>query len=605
MEDIIKLLPESVSSRIAAGEVIQRPASVVKEMVENAVDAGASSVRIILTDAGRTLIQIIDDGCGMSESDARLAFQRHATSKISKAEDLYALSTFGFRGEALASVCAVADVQLRTRRAEDEFGTLVDVRAEEIVSQEPTACPVGCNFTVRNLFYNLPARRKFLKSNQTELSNILKEVERIALVHPEMSFSVWHQDSEILSLSASTLKQRIVALFGKNINKALLPVSTDTASVSISGFVGSLDSVRKKGAEQFFFVNGRYMRHPYFHKAVLEPYENLVPQGEQPLYFIFLEVPADSIDINVHPTKTEIKFSEEQLVWKIINAAVRETIGRYEGTTSIDFDTEGMPDIPIAVDDPAQVHQPKVSYNPSFNPFHSVNNRPSSSGNGNWTKLFDNQPDHKINDPVAYGSSPSMNQLPGMDVADAVKKKFFQHKGGYIVLDREYGLLVLDQHRAHIEVLYQRYLRLLSQGFSASQGLLFPEMLQLSASDAALLSDYQEDLAAFGFELSDMGHGAVAIQGIPEGLEDKNYSELLCELLHTAAEDGTLSTDTRRERLALSMARNAAIPSAKILSDAEITELIGDWEKCGEPRRTSDGKTLCFVIEDNEIARKL
>lgn len=603
MDDIIKLLPESVSSRIAAGEVVQRPSSVVKEMMENSIDAGATSIRVILTDAGRTSIQVIDNGCGMSESDAVTAFQRHATSKIHDAEDIYSLSTFGFRGEALPSIAAVSEVQLRTRREADEVGTLVEVRGDETPTCEPVSCPVGCHFTVKNLFYNLPARRKFLKSNQTELSNIMKEVERVALAHPELEVSVWHQGSEILSLQSSSVKQRIVRLFGPAMNKTLLPVSTETSAVSVSGFISSLDGVRKRGAEQFFFVNGRFMRHPYFHKAVLEPYENLVPAGEQPSYFLFLTVPADTIDVNIHPSKTEIKFEEEQLVWKILNAAVHEAIGRFEGTTSIDFDVEGMPDIPIAVENIENVQQPKVSYNPSFNPFKNVSEKNNGNAKGNWTKLFGDLAADKVRDGfVDYGKMPE-NELAD-NGNEQHERKFLRYGNGYIVCPSDNGIIVIDQRRAHVRVLFERFISQFRQGAAASQGLLFPEMIQLSPSDAALLAEQMTELSAFGFDLSDMGHGAVAIQGVPSGLEGVDYGRMLQEILHTADDGGASANDRRVERMASTMASAAAVRMGDRLSDKEVAMLISDLEKCGMPARTAEGKVIFTLIDDKELSSR-
>lgn len=603
MDDIIKLLPESVSSRIAAGEVVQRPSSVVKEMMENSIDAGATSIRVILTDAGRTSIQVIDNGCGMSESDAVTAFQRHATSKIHDAEDIYSLSTFGFRGEALPSIAAVSEVQLRTRREADEVGTLVEVRGDETPTCEPVSCPVGCHFTVKNLFYNLPARRKFLKSNQTELSNIMKEVERVALAHPELEVSVWHQGSEILSLQSSSVKQRIVGLFGPAMNKTLLPVFTETSAVSVSGFISSLDGVRKRGAEQFFFVNGRFMRHPYFHKAVLEPYENLVPAGEQPSYFLFLTVPADTIDVNIHPSKTEIKFEEEQLVWKILNAAVHEAIGRFEGTTSIDFDVEGMPDIPIAVENVENVQQPKVSYNPSFNPFKNVSEKNNGNARGNWTKLFGDLAADKVRDGfVDYGKMPE-NELAD-NGNEQHERKFLRYGNGYIVCPSDNGIIVIDQRRAHVRVLFERFISQFRQGAAASQGLLFPEMIQLSPSDAALLAEQMTELSAFGFDLSDMGHGAVAIQGVPSGLEGVDYGRMLQDILHTADDGGASANDRRVERMASTMASAAAVRMGDRLSDKEVAMLISDLEKCGMPARTAEGKVIFTLIDDKELSSR-
>ena len=596
MNDIIKLLPESVANCIAAGEVVQRPSSVVKEMMENSIDAGAQTVRLILADAGRTSIQIIDDGCGMSPTDALASFQRHATSKIRTSDDLFSLTTFGFRGEALASIAAVSEVRLRTRRAEDEIGTEVVFIEGKFVSQEPVSCPAGCNFTVSDLFRNVPARRKFLKSNQTELGNIMKEVERVALSHPEMSVSVVHQNSELLSLQPSSLKQRIIGLFGKNMNKALYPVSVETEAVTVGGFVGSLDSVRKKGAEQFFFVNGRFMRHPYFHKAVVEPYADKVPQGELPSYFIFLTVPAGTVDVNIHPAKTEVKFSEEQLVWKILNAAVRETIGRYEAAPSIDFDTDDMPDIPVPVSELSQIRQPKIEVNPTFNPFR--NSPKTGAATNGWTSLYDNV------STVAKAKECSFEYEPQEIVPPLAQKKdcpCFQFGGEYVATSSDNCLLVLNVRRMHICVLYEEFVSRYRHGVSASQGLVFPEIVQLSPSDSALLPEYVDELRALGFDLSDMGHGAVAIQGIPSEICNVDCREILTEMLHNAAEGTVSERDGKVEKMALVMAKSVAVTSGKTLSVDEMRTLISRFDECGMPRRTPDGDIVYVQLSEKEL----
>ena len=368
MSDIIRLLPDSVANQIAAGEVIQRPASVLKELVENSIDAGAKEVHILITDAGRTCIQVIDDGKGMSETDARISFERHATSKIRDAADLFALTTMGFRGEALASIAAVAQVDLKTRLENEELGTIISVAGSKVERQETITCPKGSNFSVKNLFFNVPARRKFLKSNQTELSNILSEFERIVLVHPEVAFTLHSNDVELFHLPVSSLRQRVINVFGKKLNQQLLNVDVNTSLIKVTGYVGKPDSARKKGAHQYFFVNGRYMRHPYFHRAVMEAYEKLVPVGEQISYFLYLDVDPADIDVNIHPTKTEIKFENEVPIWQILAASVKESLGKFNEVPSIDFDTEGMPDIP-AYNAAAPIQPPKLNFNPNFNPF--------------------------------------------------------------------------------------------------------------------------------------------------------------------------------------------------------------------------------------------
>jgi DNA mismatch repair protein MutL len=343
MNDIIQLLPDSVANQIAAGEVIQRPASVVKELMENAIDAGATSIQVILKDAGRTLIQVIDNGKGMSMTDARLSFERHATSKIRKAEDLFSLHTMGFRGEALASIAAISQVELRTRREDDEVGTLICISGSAVERQESVSCPVGANFQIKNIFYNVPARRKFLKSNQTELSNIIAEFERVALVNPQVSFSLFNNENELLNLPSANLRQRIMNVFGKSLNQQLLSVEVDTSLISVTGYIGLPEAARKKNALQYFFVNGRYMRHPYFHKAVMQSYERLIPSGEMPNYFLYFHVDPANIDVNIHPTKTEIKFENESFIWQILSAAVKEALGKFSAVPSIDFDMTDAP----------------------------------------------------------------------------------------------------------------------------------------------------------------------------------------------------------------------------------------------------------------------
>mgnify|MGYP000770282974 FL=1 len=390
MSDIIQLLPDSVANQIAAGEVIQRPASVIKELVENSIDAGATSIQVVCVDSGRTSIQVIDNGKGMSETDARLSFERHATSKIRKADDLFNLHTMGFRGEALASIAAVAQVTLKTRMADDDLGTQLSLAGSRFVSQEACSCAVGSNFLIENLFYNVPVRRKFLKSNTTELNNIVTAFERIALVYPDVAFTLYNNQTELYNLKAGGLRQRIVDVIGKKINQHLLPIDIDTTMCKISGFVGKPESARKKGARQFFFVNGRYMKHPYFHKAIMTAYERLVPEGEQIPYFIYFTVNPTDIDVNIHPTKTEIKFENEQTVWQILTAAVRDAVGMFNDVTAIEFDTEGQPDIPALGAMPqADISAPKVQYNPAYNPFNEPSAQRSSAAPDNWEQLYE------------------------------------------------------------------------------------------------------------------------------------------------------------------------------------------------------------------------
>ena len=599
MECKVRVLSQQVASQIAAGEVVNRPASVVKELVENAVDAGADIIKVILTDAGRTSIQVIDNGSGMNSEDARTAFERHATSKILESDDLYSLTTFGFRGEALPSIAAVAEVELRTRTADSETGTSIIIKASEIEQQEPCVCPVGSSFTVRNLFYNVPARRKFLKSNQTEFGHILTEIERVALAHPEVAVELTHQGEQVLSLPVSAIKQRIVNLFGRRMNEALLPVEVETSVVKVSGFCSNLDSVKGKGAKQFFFVNGRFMRHPYFHKAVLSAYEGLVPESDQPSYFIFLDVPPDTIDVNIHPTKTEIKIQDEQVIWKILMAAVKETVGRFEEMPTIDFNTSDMPDIPI-YDASRPVTQPKVSYNPDFNPFAGSRTETGQSRTNreNWSKLYGDAIERKVNE----GEIPFTPMSESIIKPEEESPKPYQFADRFILVPSEQGLMVIDQHRAHIRVLYERFMANAKNHSAASQGLLFPEMFQLSANDAAVFEELKPRFAALGFDLSDMGRGAIAVQGVPSGMEGQDYERLITDMIADIRINPTHEEDRQLESMALAMARKTAIPAGRRLSENEMQELVRSLKACSMPSRTPDAKTVYVIKTDQEIS---
>ena len=624
MSDIIHLLPDSVANQIAAGEVIQRPASVIKELVENAIDADAQNIHVLVTDAGKTSIQVIDDGKGMSETDARLSFERHATSKIREAADLFALRTMGFRGEALASIAAVAQVELKTRPESEELGTKLVIAGSQVESQEAISCSKGSNFSVKNLFFNVPARRKFLKANSTELSNILAEFERIALVHPEVAFSLYSNDSELFNLPVSQLRQRILAIFGKKLNQQLLNIDVNTTMVKISGYVAKPETARKKGAHQYFFVNGRYMRHPYFHKAVMEAYEQLIPAGEQISYFIYFDVDPANIDVNIHPTKTEIKFENEQAIWQILSASVKESLGKFSAIPSIDFDTEDMPDIP-AFEQNLPPEPPRVQYNSDFNPF-----KTSSSGSGGgvtgysrqkveWEDLYGglekaskmNRP--VINEPEAEPDyfSPAEPEAPAVVPStlyanESIVEKgnlHLQFKGRFILTSVKSGLMLIDQHRAHIRVLFDRYMMQIRQKQGMSQGVLFPEILQLPVSEAAVLQSIMDDLSAVGFELSDLGGGSYAINGIPAGIEGLNPVELVRSMLHTAMEKGNDVKEEVQSILALTLSRAAAIVYGQVLSNEEMVNLVDNLFACVAPNYTPDGKVVLSTIKEEEIEK--
>lgn len=595
MSDIIQLLPDSVANQIAAGEVIQRPASVIKELVENAIDAGAKRIDVVVVDAGRTSIQVIDDGCGMSETDARLAFERHATSKIRKADDLFALSTMGFRGEALASIAAVAQVKLTTRSADNEIGTVIYISGSKLTKQEPASCPVGSNFMVENIFYNVPARRKFLKSNATELNNILTAFERITLVYPEVAFTLHNNNTELVNLRAGNLRQRIVDVFGKRLNQDLLPLQVDTAMCKISGFVGKPEAAKKKGAHQFFFVNGRFMKHPYFHKAIMNAFDRLVPMGMQVPYFVYFDINPSDIDVNIHPTKTEIKFENEQPIWQILTAAVNDAIGKFCEIPSIDFDTEGKPDIPMFNPDIAAPPQPK--YNTDYNPFSPSNSQRQNHVPDNWENLYDNLDDIK---PAPEQQSLFDDVEDQPDISDR-SPAHYQYKGQYIMTAVKSGLMIIDQHRADVRIRYEQYLRQIKTRNAHVQQVLFPDMVQFPASHAVILDKILPELEKMGFELTSMGQFNYSINGVPNGLEGIDHKALLTNMVSEAVENGSPSIDSIQQSLALTMARTAAIPVGQILSNLEMETVVNKLFACSNVNYTPDGKAILCILPQREI----
>jgi len=610
MPDIIHLLPDSVANQIAAGEVIQRPASVIKELVENAVDAGAKHVDVLVVDAGKTSIQVIDDGKGMTETDARLAFERHATSKIRKASDLFTLSTMGFRGEALPSIAAVAQVTLKTHSEDSDLGTVLTIEGGKVTSQEVDACPVGCNFIVQNLFYNVPARRKFLKSNQTELSNIVQEFERIALVNPHIHFTFTHNGILVMSLPAESQRQRIATVFGKRTGDQLLGVDVDTTICHLNGYVGKPDCAKKKGAHQYFFVNGRYMRHPYFHKAVQESFDGLIQPAEQVPYFLYFEVDPSTIDVNIHPTKTEIKFENETAIWQIIVAAIREALGRYNAVPTLEFDTEGSPtSIPVyneSANISSSVRIPQVETNPAYNPFSGLSK--ARTVPVNWEKLYGDLPRTSAYDQQSAKTEPS-NVQPSLYAEDTEfgelerSAQHYQYRGQYIITTVRSGLMVIDQHRAHMRVLYDRYKEEMAGKPGVSQGLLFPEMVQISISDVPLLEEVQDELRALGFDITSLGGGSFSIQGVPSGIDGLAPQQLLTDMIDTLRESGQGIEDELQHRIALTLARNAAIPSGQVLSQVEMENLVASLFLSVSPNFSPDGKTIITVLEHENIEK--
>ena len=602
MSDIIHLLPDSIANQIAAGEVIQRPASVVKELVENAIDAGAAHIRIIIKDAGKTSIQVIDDGKGMSETDARMAFERHATSKISKAEDLYALKTMGFRGEALASIVAVAQVELKTRQANEETGTLLVFSGSELERQEAVATPQGCSFTVKNLFFNIPVRRKFLKSNETEFRNILTEFERIVLVNPSVSFTLTHNNTEIHNLQESVLRQRIINVSGKGLNQILLPLHVETTLARISGFIGTPSSARKRGTLQYFFVNNRYMKHPYFHKAVMSAFEPFIPVGDTPNYFIYIEIAPSAIDVNIHPTKTEIKFENEQVIWQIIMASVKEAIGKANAVPCIEFNQEGAINIPVYEKEKA-LHTTtfKSEINSNYNPFsHSESSYQKS--NKDWEKLYEFIDNPRETPKQTF--TETKKEESHQELFEVTNYNYLQYKGKYLITPLKSGLILIHQRRAHIRILFEDYLQRMRNKQGLSQGLLFPEIIRLTSKEANIMPVIMEDLSFIGFDIADLGSNDYSINRIPAGLEKIDPVETIQDMIARAIETECEVKEEICEALALSLAKQAAIPFEKSLSDEEANQLIAQLFSSTAPNYTPDGQIIISVFSDEEFEKR-
>ena len=665
MSDIIHLLPDSVANQIAAGEVIQRPASVIKELVENSLDAGATHIQVVVENAGKTLVQVIDNGKGMSETDARLSFERHATSKIQQATDLFALRTMGFRGEALASIAAVAQVELRTKQKGQDLGTCINIEGSKVSNQEPVACPVGANFAIRNLFFNIPARRKFLKSNQTELSNILAEFERIALAHPDTAFTLHSEGNIMLELPAGNFRQRIIGIFGKRIDSHLIPIEVDTTLARINGFVGMPSSAKKKNAHQYLFVNGRFMRHPYFAKSILTAYERLIPDGQQVPFFINFEVDPSRIDVNIHPTKTEIKFEDDSAIFQILLAAVRESLGKYGAVPAIDFDTEGRPDIPDfnsgAQQAASYVAPPQIHINTAFNPFDShqddaatdsdnVGRKPSTTSSAfassysphpsapiDWQKIYEGAQQaglndtpltndgigseghfeshyHDLNDSGISSIGPTegtnsaedttssslYQELPQGDKeawSEQLSSDFIQLQGKYIVTPLNSGIALIDQHRAHIRVLYEKYMKQLADHKAPSQRLLFPETINTSPSEKIILKEILPQLKEVGFEITPNSDGEYDVTGTPMGSEGLSPTHLVGSILADAVAGQANATEAIGHIIALSLAKKVALPTGQLLNKEEMQQLVQQLFACSSPNMTPDGNPTLIVID--------
>jgi DNA mismatch repair protein MutL len=597
MADIIRLLPDNVANQIAAGEVVQRPASVVKELLENSVDADASEVQLIAQDSGKTLIQVSDNGKGMTETDARMALQRHATSKIRKAEDIFSIMTKGFRGEALASIAAVAKMQLKTRQANTELGTEIKVAANEVESQEYCQCPQGTSIKVQNLFYNIPARRNFLKSNQVELRHIIDEFERVAMAHPEVAFRFEHNGSELFNLPPSSLRQRIVNIFGKRYNEKLVPVDEETEVVRLEGFVGKPEFAKKTRGEQFFFVNHRYIRNGYLHKAVQKAFEGLLLEGSHPSYFLFMEIDPARIDVNIHPTKTEIKFEDERVIHSIIRTAVKHSLGQYNIAPSLDFEHDQQYSPPPQN---KSVEAPGIYIDPNFNPFDKA---PQSSGGGSssgHTKM-----------PSAYqGSRPTsqesrqweslLSKIPEIPDTESQKELLESkelHAVSYLQIGKKYllkshgeGLMLIHQARAHQRILFEKMMRSLANQQVAAQQLLFPVQVSFNAGDYSEIVALLPSLREMGFDLDEFGQQELIVHGIPLFLENPNLEEILHRLLEESKNHSSHSKEDLQEKMAAEMAKVAALKVGTVIEPQAMAHLVDELFACENPYHSPDGR---------------
>lgn len=626
MSDIIQLLPDSVANQIAAGEVVQRPASVVKELVENAIDAGATKIQVILKDAGKTLIQIIDNGCGMSETDARMCFERHATSKIRKAMDLFDIRTMGFRGEAMASIAAIAHVELKSKKTETEVGTHIYIAGSKVEKQEPVSCQNGTNIMVKNLFFNVPARRKFLKTNSTELKHLMEDFQRIALGFPEIEMQFVHNDVTIYNLPGSKIYNRIINVLGKGASQNLIPIESETSMAKIIGYVGKPEHAKKTAGEQFFFVNKRFMKHPYFFKAVTTAYHDILSNGLLPSFFIYFDVDPESIDINIHPTKTEIKFENERALWPIVEATVKEGLGKFNIAPSIDFNTEQAFDIPMPGKN-VDIKAPQVKINPAYNPFDSSSSVSASSSGlsgsvsrprpavQDWEKLYQGF-EKASNQPVVPESVqqeiPVQQSMPletaeqkEFEVKDEVSaNRFFQIKGRYIASAVKSGLMLIDQKRAHERILFDEYIYKTGVQSGVGQKLLYPQKVELSAVEAELFRSILPEVNRLGFEADELGGNTFVVNSIPAEFPNDDVEAWVYEIVASIKDNEKDFMQALRESIVGSLAKFLSIPYGKKLSQEEMSHINDKLFALQTPNMSPDGKKILAIVEMNEFEKK-
>jgi DNA mismatch repair protein MutL len=614
LSDIIQLLPDSVANQIAAGEVVQRPASALKELIENAIDSGADKVQILIKDAGKSLIQVIDNGCGMSMTDARMCFERHATSKIRKAEDLFAIRTMGFRGEAMASIAAIAQVELKTRRHEDELGTCIRIEGSEIISQEPVSTMPGTSISVKNLFYNTPARRNFLKGNPVEIRHINDEFQRVALANPEIFFTLHHDGNEVFHLPKGSLKQRIIHLFGNAYNQKLVPVEETTSIIELKGYIGKPEFAKKTRGEQFFFVNNRFIKDPYLNHAVLNAFEEVLSADSYPLYVLFIDIDPAKIDINVHPTKTEIKYQDEKAIYAIIRSAVKRSLGRYNISPTLDFNQETGFSQMISHKAPEDIVPPAISFNPDFNPFsnerkereipflrNSQEERKTISKN--WGSLYE------IIEPEAHQSGLELDSNRQVEIENKdlkiVGKQIFQLHNRFIISQIKSGFMLIDQQAAHERILFERFLQHLESRQGASQQSLFPQTITLNSVDFELVKELLTDIQSLGFQIREFGKNTLIIEGVPADIGTNiNELEVLEHLLEGFKNNQSALKLNKRESLARALARNTAIKAGQHLSSEEMNALIDELFACEMPNISLSGKPVISTFTLEELLQR-
>jgi DNA mismatch repair protein MutL len=615
MSDIIQLLPDSVANQIAAGEVVQRPASAVKELMENALDSGATQIKLIVKDSGKTLVQVIDNGCGMSETDARMSFERHATSKIRKAEDLFSIRTMGFRGEALASIAAIAQVELKTKRIGDEIGIRIEIEASEIKLQEACSAPEGTSISVKNLFYNIPARRNFLKTDSVELRHIIDEFQRVAIPNPEVAFSLHHNNTEIFNLTSGNLKQRLMGVFGSSYNSRLVPVEENTGIVNIKGFVIKPEFAKKTRGEQFFFLNKRFIKNAYLHHAVQSAFEQLLPSDSFASYFLMLDVDPKTIDINIHPTKTEVKFEDEKSIYAFLRSTIKKSLGQFNISPSLDFDQEAhLYNMPLKPID-GIIKAPTIKVDPNYNPFkvdspyqskQHTNSERELSNQANWEKMYTRHADNQVQFEIKKEETQQQSIDTDWDneLHESNKKTTYQLHNRYILSHIKTGFMVIDQQGAHERILYEKIIDSLEKNKSATQQELFPKTIEFNTSDFALVQELHAEIIAMGFDISEFGKNTFVIHGVPAETANHDPAALLEGLIENYKQNLLELRSDKRENLARSMAYNMAIKSGKTLTQEEMNNLIDELFACKMPYSTPGGKPTITTFSLDDLDKR-